>query len=204
MTLYKNLNTALKERENVTQIKISIKGENFPVELLDFPALEEAYLEGDCTNLPADISGWSKLRVLSIKWSGYKGDLSHLFSLPKLENLKIIETPMKRFLLPLGKVAAPLKHLTIKSCGLEVLPEEVSMLTYLNELSLPHNNLSRLPHAFADLDYLKRLNLDSNAFTLFPDVIKQMKTLSHLSFDSNNFSEEEKERIQREFNIWVS
>jgi hypothetical protein len=30
-----------------------------------------------------------------------------------------------------------------------------------------------------------------------------MQKLSHLSIDANNFPEEEKERIQREFNIWV-
>jgi Leucine-rich repeat (LRR) protein len=78
------------------------------------------------------------------------------------------------------------------------------MLTQLYELSLPNNNLSRLPHSFYELKFLKRLNLDSNSFDVFPDVIKKMQTLSHLSFDANNFPEEEKERIQREYNIWVS
>jgi Leucine-rich repeat (LRR) protein len=204
MTLYKNLNTALKERENVSQLKISVKDSKFPMELLDFPNLTELYLEGECEKLPDQLNGWSRVKILSVKWTNFKGDLSPLFSLPCLENLKIIETPMKRFLLPLGKVAAPLKVLNVKSCGLEVLPEEISMLTQLTELALPHNALTRLPHSFSDLRYLKRLNLDANSFSNFPDFIKKMKTLSHLSIDGNKFSDDEKDRIQREFNIWVS
>ena len=202
MSLYKNLNTALKDREDVTQLKLTVKGA-FPEELLDFPNLAELYLDGDCSELPDDIKGLDNCKIISLKWSQFSGDLSPFFSLKKLENLKIIETPMKRFLLPLGNVAAPLRTLTVKSCGLESLPEEISMLTDLYELSLPNNKLSRLPHSFSDLQFLKRLNLDSNSFDAFPDAIKKMQKLSHLSIDANNFSEEEKERIQREFNIWV-
>lgn len=203
MSLYKNLNSALNNKDDVTGLKVSLKG-SFPKELLDFPNLTELYLGGDCVALPDDLSGWNNCKIISVKWPSFAGDLSPLFSLKKLENLKIIETPMKRFLLPLGIVAAPLRTLNVKSCGLEALPEEISMLTMLYELSLPNNNLSRLPQSFFELQFLKRLNLDSNSFENFPNVIKKMKSLSHLSFDSNNFSEEEKEKIQREFNIWPS
>lgn len=203
MSLYKSLSSALKDKEDVTGLKINLKG-SFPKEVLEFPNLNELYLEGDCSKLPDDISGLNNCKIISVKWPSFSGDLSALFSLKKLENLKIIETPMKRFLLPLGIVAAPLRTLNVKSCGLEMLPEEISMLTQLYEMSLPNNKLSRLPESFFELQLLKRLNLDSNSFKKFPDVIKKMKSLSHLSFDSNLFPEEEKERIQREFNIWPS
>jgi len=201
MKLYKNLTTALKEREEVRAIKLSLQT-HFPLELFDFPNLEEAYLEGECRNFPAKTQGWDKLKILSIKWSQFSGDLSPLFSLPSLENLKIIETPIKTFILPLGKINAPLKFLSIKSCGLQKLPEEISMLTKLQEFHLPNNELSALPFAFEALSELRRLNLDSNSFTIFPDLIKPMKGLSHLSIDGNPFNDEEKARIQREFHIW--
>lgn len=204
MTLYKSLDSAIKNRSDVVQLKVTLKGGAFDSELLHFPQLEELYLDGDCTTLPGDLTGWNRLKTLSIKWSSFSGDLSPLFSLTRLENLKIIETPMKRFFLPLGRINAPLKNLTIKSCGLEELPEEISMLTQLFELSLPSNQLTTLPFSFFELKMLKRLSLDSNNFVAFPDVIKKMSTLSHLSFDSNPFPDEEKERIQREYNIWVS
>ncbi|MCE9501337.1 MAG: leucine-rich repeat domain-containing protein, partial [Leptospira sp.] len=116
--------------------------------------------------------------------------------------LKIIETPIQTFLIPLGKINAPLKFLTIKGCGLQKLPEEISMFTSLQDFYLPNNNLSALPFAFKELKELKRLNLDQNAFLVFPDLIKPMKNLAHLSIDGNSFDEDEKARIQREFHIW--
>ncbi len=202
MKLYKNLTTALKEREQVTAIKLSIKEKQFPTALFDLTNLTEAYLDGECTEFPDHIHGWKNLKTLSIKWDFFSGDLSGLFSLPSLENLKIIETPMKHFLLPLGKINAPLKYLTIKSCKLEKLPEEISMCASLLEMHLPGNKLSTLPFSFKDLTHLRRLNLDHNLFHEFPDQIKLMKNLGHLSIDGNEFSEEEKARIQREFHIW--
>jgi len=202
MKLYKNLTTALKERDEVQAIKLSLKSKKSPQEIFDFPNLEEAYLDGECESFPDHIPGWGKLKILSIKWGSFSGDLSAVFSLPSLENLKIIETPIKMFLLPLGKINAPIKFLSIKSCGLQKLPEEISMLVEVQEMHLPGNALSGLPFAFKELSTLKRLNLDNNSFQKFPDQIKQMKNLAHLSIDSNEFDEAEKARIQREFFIW--
>lgn len=201
MKLHKNLTLALNEREEVRAIKLSLK-DHFPRELLDLTELEEIYLEGSCKDIPEDISGWSNVKLMSIKWEQFNGDLSALFTLPKLENLKIIETPMNTFRLPLGNIAAPLKFLSIKGCGLKTLPEEISMLTELSEFHLPNNQLTSLPFAFRELKKLKRLNLDSNQFSVFPDFIKKMPHLGHLSIDNNSFSEDEKDRIQREFHIW--
>lgn len=201
MKLYKNLSTAAKEREEVLAIKLTLK-DKFPIELFDFEQLQEVYLEGAVVNFPDKIVGWQQVRTLSIKWEAFKGDLSPLFALPRLVNLKIIETPLETFRLPLGHVAAPLSSLTIKGCGLKKLPEEISMLDGLTELHLGGNELDVLPFAFRELQKLKRLNLDQNNFKQFPDFIKLMKTLGHLSIDGNQFSEDEKARIQREFHIW--
>jgi Leucine-rich repeat (LRR) protein len=202
MKLYKNLGSASREREEVHALKINVKGESFPQEMLDFPNLTELYLEGNCKGFPTNVPAWEKLKILSIKWPNFQGDLSSLFHLPHLENLKIIETPLNSFILPLGYSAAPLKSFTIKDCGLKKLPEEIAMLTHLEEMNLSGNELEILPHAFVDLKLLKRLNLDSNHFARFPDLIKTMTGLTHLSIDHNIFPEEEKERIQREFHIW--
>ncbi|WP_408096926.1 leucine-rich repeat domain-containing protein [Peredibacter sp. HCB2-198] len=204
MKLYKNLSSASQAREDVTALKISVKGEEFPSELLDFPNLEELYLEGNCKKFPDTGITWEKLKILSIKWPGFTGDLSSLFRLPRLENLKIIETPLKTFLLPLGNAPAPIKSLTIKDCGLKSLPEEMGMLQSLSEANFSGNNLSALPHGLLDLKFLKRLNLDHNQFQIFPDLIKKMPNLSHLSIDHNPFPDDEKDRIQRIFHIWIN
>lgn len=201
MKLYKNLATAVKESNEVVALKISLSGGKFPTELFMFPNLQELYLEGDCEDFPKIGQPWGQLRILSLKWPHFKGDLSQVLSLPKLENLKIIETPLSRITLPLGRISSPLKSLTMKGCGLPELPEEISMLQEVTEMNLTGNNLTTLPASFPAMGKLKRLNLDNNLFSVFPDVIGKMKALSHLSIDGNKFSDEEKARIQRLFNL---
>jgi Leucine-rich repeat (LRR) protein len=202
MKLYKNLTAATKERSYVQALKISIKGQQFPLELHDFENLQELYLEGPCEDFPAKPSLWPQLKVLSIKWPNFTGDISSVFKLPALENLKIIETPLKSLMLPLGSSGASLKSLTIKDCGLKFLPEEFSLLAELRELNLSGNHLEQLPKSFSHLCHLKRLNLDQNKFSVFPNEVQKISCLLHLSLDHNQFSEEEKERIQREYHIW--
>lgn len=182
MKLYKDLGKALKAKKEVQYLMLTLKDSAFPEELLEL----------------------TELRELSFKAPAFSGDLSRLFNLPHLANLKIIDTPLTYFYLPLGHVLSPLKSLTIKDCDLLKLPEEFSQLTELTDLNLSGNKLEVLPYSFVDLNYLKRLNLDKNNFKVFPDLIKNMTALSHLSFDLNPFPEEEKARIHREFNIWVN
>ncbi len=203
MKYHKGLAGALKERHEVRALKLGLKGTTFPRELFDFPYLMELHLEGQCRSWPDEVLPWPQLRTLSIKLPSLKGSITTVLRLPKLENLKVIDTPLGTFILPLGNVPSPLKSLTLKNCGLTELPEEISLLMHLLELNLSGNGLMELPVGFTDLRDLKRLNLDHNHFKQFPDLIKKMPALSHLSIDRNPFPEEEKERIQREFHVWV-
>lgn len=203
MKLYKNLNSALKNRLEVQALKLTLQSEDFPIEILDFPNLLELYLDGSCRNFPQNLYGLKELKILSLKWTSFSGELSSIFHLPNLENIKIIETPMKFLCLPLGHSVAPVRSLTIKNCGLTNLPEEISVLSELNELNLTGNKLQALPNSIRDLTKLKRLNLDKNDFSVFPDHIRKNSSLSHVSIDQNPFSKDEKDRIQREFNLTV-
>lgn len=203
MKLFRTLKAAMEDPDNVEALKLDIKDGKFPPELLMLNNLKELYLEGNCTDIPKISQPWPELRLLSVKWPNFTGDLSKLMALPTIENMKIIETPQKRVILPIGSKLKNLKSLTFKNCGLEILPEEITIFSELTELNLSGNELSKLPLSFIDLKSLKRVNLDSNKFSKFPDSIKSMPTLSHLSIDNNLFSEEEKSRIQREFNIWL-
>ncbi len=203
MKMYKSLSLANQERDSVEALKLNIQGTEFPEELLNFPQLRELYLEGNCQSFPEIKNAWNKLRILTIMWPGFTGDLSAIFSLPEITNIKIIETPLKRFLLPLGLTSRTLTSLTAKNGSMLNLPEEISMLAELTELNLSGNELSRLPLSFPELKKLRRLNLDGNKFSKFPDLVKSMPNLGHLSIDGNPFSEEEKERIQRSYHLWL-
>lgn len=203
MKLYKNLKEALNSASQVKALKLSISSPDCPLEIFDFSNLEELYLEGFVKHFDIPEGALNNLRVLSIKWEGFEGIISSLFKLPKLENLKLINTPLQKLFLPIGYACSPLKSLTLKNCELKKLPDEFNVFTTLEELNLSGNELTGLPHTFKELHSLKRLNLDSNHFGQFPDLIGSMKKLTHLSIDNNLFNEQEKARIQRQFNIWV-
>lgn len=200
MKLFKSLTAALKEPQEVGALKITLTG-TLPKEIFKLSYLRELYLEGTCSGFAIPENAFPELRILSLKCDSFEGELAEIFRLRHLENLKIIETPLKRLLLPIGAFHSSLKSLTLKSCGLESLPEEIESLQELSELYLSGNELQSLPHSFPILTRLKRLNLDDNKFSQFPDQIKKMPQLKHLSIDGNNFSEDEKARIQREYHI---
>jgi len=204
MKLYKAIPKQPDEIREVQALKINIKEANFPEELLLIHQLKELYLEGVCEEFAPKIPFWEKLQTLSLKWPQFKGDLGFLYSLPELSNLKIIDTPLKRLRFPLGHSASPIKFLTLKNCHLSEIPQEISILENICELNLSGNNLRELPESFSLLKNLKRLNLDQNHFSLYPKVLTTMPHLSHVSLDGNPFPDEEKERIQREYHLWVS
>ncbi len=203
MKLFRSLDSAMEEAESVEALKLDIKDGKFPPQIFMLENLKELYLEGNCIDLPKIGHPWPVLKTLSIKWPQFKGDLSRMMALPSVENLKIIETPQKQVLFPIGSAVLSLKSLTMKNCGLGALPEEITIFPELTEMNLSGNDLRHLPQAFVDLKKLKRLNLDQNQFETFPDMIKSMPLLSHLSIDGNPFPQIEKDRIQREFHIWL-
>lgn len=204
MTLHKNLASALKERESVTAIKLNLKEGQLPAELFVFPNLKELYLEAPhLTHFPDSISGLSELKIFQLRAPEFKGTLVEFFRLPKLENLKALETPLHPLRLSLGGTCAPLKFLTLKDCQIKELPLEFGELSTLEEIYLPQNKLTALPITFAELKKLKRLNLDSNQLSQFPIVLTKLTQLKHVSMDNNSFSEEERERIQREYHLTV-
>jgi Leucine-rich repeat (LRR) protein len=202
MTLYKNLKNALKSSQNVRALKLKLTDKFLPQELQMFPELEELYIDlPELEELPSDLSGWQQLVALQITAPKLKGGLSSLFNLPKLQNLKVLNTNLEPLLLPLGNPIAPLIFLTLKNTKLQSLPEEFGNLNTLKEISLTQNLLSSLPQSFRRLTELKRLNMDQNVFKSFPESIAQMPNLHHLSIDNNLFDQEEKDRIQRVFHI---
>jgi leucine-rich repeat protein SHOC2 len=204
MTLHKSLTTALKVRETVSALKLTIREGHLPIELFHFPQLQELYLDApNLTDVSINLAAFSQLKVFQLRAPQLKGSMVELFRLPKLENLKAIDTPLHPLRLSLGGSRAPLKFLTLKSCGLRELPIEFGELTTLEEIYLPQNQLTTLPITFSDLTKLKRLNLDSNHLALFPSILSKLPHLKHVSMDHNLFNEEERERIEREFHLLV-
>jgi Leucine-rich repeat (LRR) protein len=181
MKLYKTLESALKNPTDVSVLKLLWEKKHYPTELSNFPKLTELIFEAP----------------------QFAGDLSELFKIKTLTNLKIVNTPIERLILPIG-VTPTLRFLTLKNCSLKELPTEFSSLGDLEECSLTENKLNELPSTFYLLAKLRRLNLDANLFKKFPEIVLKAPSLRHLSIDHNLFSDEEKSRIQRLFHLTVN
>jgi len=204
MSLYKNLNTALKESHKVKALKLKIKEDKLPFDLQVFPHLEELYLEAsELKILSEDFSGFQNLRLCELSAPKLK-NISPLFHLPRLEILKTHSTPLHPLQLGLGVGMAPLRFLTLKGAHLKELPQEIGEYSTLEEVNLSQNQLTKLPESLKELKKLKRINLDNNQFSQFPDILGQIPSLKHVSIDHNQFSEEETFRIQRIYNLSVS
>lgn len=202
MGLYKNLKDALSNSNDVTTLKLKINKGLIPQELFCFNYLEELFLEGSGVLIPpAHFEGFENLRRLTLKGFDLTEMIKRLWEVPELENLKIIDGKMERLLLPL----APYRHLkfiTIKNTGLIELPLEISHLVNIQEMTVVENQIETLPASILDLKDLRRLNLDHNKIKTLPNWFKKHQSLNALSIDGNSFTVEEKERIEREFNLW--
>lgn len=199
MKIITNLKQALKTPFETKFLKLKIS-EEIPRELTDLIYLEELYLEGNFTDFSLDLTSLTKLRLLSLQSSILKTFPTSTLNSLSLTNLKIIGGVFNHLTLPL-EVISPLRSLTIKGTEIKSLPLEISQFEHLEEMNLSENKLSELPVSLMELKKLKRINIDKNEFEIFPPVIKTCVGLKYLSCDGNLFSEEEKARIQKEFNL---
>lgn len=199
MKIITSMEMALKNPNAARFLKLKLK-DKLPPEIAELPVLEELYLEGEFPQVYLDLSSLKHLRAVFIKSPNLNTFPADVLKAPMLSNLKIISGTFKQLRLPL-EILSPLKSLTIKDSQLQVLPLEFSQFENLTELNLSGNCLTELPETLSDLKNLRRLNIDGNRLEKLSSVIKDCPALRHLSCDGNLFSEEEKFRIQREFNI---
>lgn len=201
MKLFKSLKSALSARQEVTHLKLTLKGE-FPGEILSLSELRELYLDGDSPSIP-DLSSLAHLELLSLSGTGMESNVSALLKLPRLKNLKLIGMELSDISVQGVSELSPLVSLTIKSCALTELPASIGRFGLITEMNLDGNALSDLPREFKNLSFLKRLNLDHNRFERFPSVLGEIPSLKHLSLDGNLFDEDEKARIQRQHHLTI-
>jgi Leucine-rich repeat (LRR) protein len=61
--------------------------------------------------------------------------------------------------------------------------------------------LAEIPESLMTMKNLARINLDSNQLKTIPYCLKDMQNLVHLSLEKNPFSQEERNRIEKELGI---
>ena len=141
----------------------------------------------------------SHLKSLQIHCPMLENLPQSFYTLTNLETLKIKNNET----INLNSIGSfkQLKNLQLAKLKLKELPIWMESSINVEMLDLHGNQLIDLPDYFKNYQKLKRLNLDSNSFTTLPWELEQLKSLNHLSIDNNSFNEEEKNRIQKVFNI---
>ena len=72
---------------------------------------------------------------------------------------------------------------------LQLIPEQISSLHFLEILDLNNNNIENIPNSIGALDNLKYLNLSNNNIRALPDSIGSLISLEYLNLSGNNISE---------------
>lgn len=86
------------------------------------------------------------------------------------------------------KLQQKVHTLNLGSRLLIILPPEIGMLTWLQELDLSQSSLTELPPQLGNLSQLKVLNLESNKLTCLPPELGNLSQLQKLDLNRNKLT----------------
>ena len=164
----------------------------------------------DVFPLPPEIGRLTRLKTLSVNYSGLTalppeiGQLAQLEELvlagnrlrelppeigqlDRLENLHLGQNELVSLPQELGQLAG-LQSLYLHGNGLNALPPEIGNLTNLGYLGLEGNQLTTLPSEIGNLTNLGHLGLRGNQLTVLPPEIGQLNRLGRLSLEDNRLT----------------
>jgi Leucine-rich repeat (LRR) protein len=192
--------------ESRLQKKVSLKcapeESRFPIELLNLWDLTELeIIGGNFTYFPEDISILKKLKRLSLISTKISVLPKEVFELPELEYLSLKNNRLQE--MPALSHKSTIKELILGRNYLTAKALEIFFHATpdLHCLDLGHNNLREVPESLFYLKKLNRLNLENNRLHSLPVKLKELKELTHLSVCDNPFPNEERDWIEKEFNI---
>ncbi len=81
-----------------------------------------------------------------------------------------------------------LEHLTLRTCTIGTLPEEIASLSKLTSLDMGQTSLTNLTSAVVRLPRLKKLWLNDNALVALPPDLGNLKQLVYLNLDRNQLT----------------
>ncbi len=224
---YNHVSAFPTEITKLTQLKHLYLTSNdlmqFPTVAPQFSHLKSLHLSQNAIHdVPPSIGNLTELEELDLS------DNTFLRFIPKqagyLKHLKILDLSENVFMFELTSVLGDwqnLEQLSLRNCGMNVipveigqlkkltlldmegnhitfLPTEIGALTQLEALDLSHNSLRTLPAHIGTLTALEELNLSDNPLLhSLPAEIKLLKNLQELDLRGGNFTPTEKNRIRR-------
>ena len=186
-------------QENLLILK-DPKLNTIPYELIEKTGITELELYCDqITEVTEEILRLQSLERLIIKSDNLLYLSPFVFKLPKLKTL-IVKNASLQELLEITPTA-PLEKLFLNHCQLEILPDFVSQIKTIKELSLIGNFIQEIPESFKNLKELKRLTLDQNNIKEMPLCLFSMTELGHLSIDKNPLTQDIVNQFHQHFKI---
>jgi tetratricopeptide (TPR) repeat protein len=80
-------------------------------------------------------------------------------------------------------------YLKNENLKLNLFPEQICELKFLEELEIPDSSIQTLPKCIGNLKSLKYLNLYNNRIKIIPETIENLINLEYLDLDDNDMSE---------------
>ena len=169
------------ERLNLSRTKIT----TLPKQINQLKSLKYLNLSRNkLTNLPESIGNLDQLKDLNVGYNLLKSLPNSIPNLKSLQTLILNHNEFKIF----PNVIFRLNSLTYLSIGslLEILPQNIGNLKYIESLDLERNLLKTLPESLGDLKQLRSLALSRNVLINLPESIGNLKNLEWLSLHHNN------------------
>uniref|UniRef100_UPI00260CE570 leucine-rich repeat domain-containing protein n=1 Tax=uncultured Microscilla sp. TaxID=432653 RepID=UPI00260CE570 len=86
-----------------------------------------------------------------------------------------------------------LQYLSLESCGLNKIPDEVFEMPHLQWLNIRENKLDEIPKAIAKLTELRKLEIGGNSFTELPAEFRKLSKLEYLGLTNSQVKSYPKE-----------
>lgn len=156
---------------------------NFPEIKKQTSTIEELLLLGNKLKIiPESIRAFIKLRSLHLKQNPIEDIHPSICFLP-LQHI-CATTVVAKAALQLFKVKS-VRDLDLTACRLQEIPDYVSELTELIELTLNKNSISEVPSALGSCTQLQTLRINDNVLTAVHDKLGSLPVLSHVDFGNN-------------------
>lgn len=159
-----NLETALKHKDTITELRLTDDLEYFPIEILSLKNLEKLDVScSEITKIPKEIGSLSTLKILDLSYNEELTDFP--IELGKLQNLEVLE---------------------LDNCNLTKIPDFVFKLKKLKVLQCSYNEIIEIPKEIGDLQNLEKLRMSKNALIKIPSELFNIKSLKSIRLWENN------------------
>lgn len=154
------------------------------------------------THQEADMINFNFLNMQSLKFLNIShnkiGKLDNADKLVNLEALDMVQVGLTEFP-PFITNPQKIRKLNLSQNQITRFPSNFDKYQQLEQLQLSRNQITSIPNSIGQLANLKYLTLDNNLIENIPNELANCKNLKMISLRGNKISDENRERITKQF-----